>query len=404
MKLTEWFKNKWKRNQEETEEVVKQQEQELQKQPKEPSVETTMFPRRKVRLEDKQEREEYVRNCCQQMIEASLESENAKLEYNLITAYLNDMQMIEEMPEEQHRILEATVRKIQNLEQERETLSKAPHKITERQFNYAQSNAGEIPDILKRMVDNEKYREILKSDMQYLENEKAAQNIRKRDIIQEQQNLKGMSVIAFATLIAVLILICVFQVLFESNVQLAYLVVMLAAVLVTAGLFLKLKNADYELKYTEKCLNKAIGLLNRTKIKFVNIENALDYSYEKYNVKSAYELNYIWENYLKEKEERSRCKRANDDLEFYNEQMIRQLRDYGIQDPQVWSSQVTAIVDNREMGEIRRRLMNRREKIRKQLDYNNKIMNDAKEEISSLVENHKEYAREILEVVNSIEG
>lgn len=406
MKLTEWLKSKWKRKEtsEEEEKETRVEEGKETTSYKEPTTEDTLFQKQSIRFEDKQQREQYVRNCCEQMIEASEESENAKLEYNLITAYLNDMQMIEEMPEQQQTSLHSTVRKILNLEEERETLRKTPRKITERQFNYAQSNAEDIPDILKRMVDNEKYREILKSDMQHLENEKAAQNIRKRDLIQEQQNLKGMSLIAFTTLVAVLILLWVFQELLGSNVQLAYLVVMLAAVLVTLGLFLKLKEADGELKYVEKCLNKAIGLLNHTKIKFVNVENALDYSYDKYNVRSAYELNYIWENYLKEKEERSRYQRTNEDIEFYTEQMIRQLTDYGIQDPQVWSSQMQAIIDKKEMEEIRRRLMVRRQKIRKQLDYNNKIMNDAKNEISSLVNNHKQYAREILQIVNSIEG
>ena len=166
---------------------------------------------------------------------------------------------------------------------------------------------------------------------------------------------------------------------------------------------MKLKNADYELKYTELCINKAIGLLNRTKIKYVNITNALDYSYEKYNVKNAYELNYIWENYMKEREERERYQRASDDLEFYNEQLVKQLTEYGVQDASVWPSQVNAIIDNKEMVEIRHRLILRRQKIRRQLEYNKKIMEEAKQEISSLVTNHKQYAKEILDIVNAIE-
>lgn len=406
MKIVEWFKKK--RNKKAAEEAVQEtpiEEASLVKEAEvKEQVENVSFKREKIRIEDKEERTRYVRNCCEQMLEASNETENAKLEYNLITDYLKDMQMIEDMPEETKVIIHGTVRKIQNLAEERKGLQNTVSKITDRQYCFAESYEDEIPDILKRMVENEKYREILKSDMRHLENEKAAQNIRKRDIIQEQQNLKGMSVISFATLIAVLLLIWVFQTMFETDVQIAYLVSMFAAVLVTTGLFLKLKNADYELKYTEKCINKAIGLLNRTKIKFVNIENALDYTYEKYNVKSAYELNFIWENYMKEKEERYRYQRNSDDLEFYNEQLVKQLREYGVRDANVWPSQINAIVDNREMVEIRHRLIVRRQKIRKQMDYNMKIMQDAKEEISRLVTTHKEYAKEILEIVNSVEG
>lgn len=406
MKIVEWFKKK--RNKKTAEEAVQETPVEevsfVKEAEAKEQVETASFKREKIRIEDKEERTRYVRNCCEQMLEASNETENAKLEYNLITDYLKDMQMIEDMPEKTKVIIHGTVHKIQNLAEERKGLQKTVSKITDRQYCFAESYEDEIPDILKRMVENEKYREILKSDMRHLENEKAAQNIRKRDIIQEQQNLKGMSVISFATLIAVLLLIWVFQAMFEADVQIAYLVSMFAAVLVTTGLFLKLKNADYELKYTDKCINKAIGLLNRTKIKFVNIENALDYTYEKYNVKNAYELKFIWENYMKEKEERYRYQRNSDDLEFYNEQLVKELREYGVRDANVWPSQINAIVDNREMVEIRHRLIVRRQKIRKQMDYNMKIMQDAKEEISRLVTAHKEYAKEILEIVNSVEG
>lgn len=404
MKIAEWFLKKIRKNQTTKEIQDGIAEENLNVEKEELKEETVSFRKQKINMEDAQERRRYVKNCCEQMVEASNETENAKLEYNLVTAYLHDMQMIEELPEDRKTIVNSTVRKILNLNEERKSLQKTASKITDMQYWFAENHEDEIPDVLKRMTENEKYREILKSDMRHLESEKAAQNIRKRDIIQEQQNLKGMSVIAFATLIAVLVLIMAFQMIFAAEVQIAYLVSMFAAVLVTAGLFMKLKNADYELKYTERCLNKAIGLLNHTKIKYVNITNALEYSYEKYNVKNAYQLNYIWENYMKERDERYRYQQASDDLEFYNEQLVRQLSEYGIQDASVWPSQVNAIIDNKEMVEIRHRLIGRRQKIRKQLEYNKKIMEAAKQEISELVANHKEYAAEILDIVNSVEA
>lgn len=405
MKITEWFLKKIRKKEiEQEEQEVQMEETVLQEEESVVPQETVTFKKQKVDMDNSEERNQYVRNCCEQMVEASNETENAKLEYNLVTAYLNDMQMIEEMPEDTKVAVNSTVRKILSLNDERKGLQKTVRKITDMQYWFAENHEEEIPDVLKRMVENEKYREILKSDMRHLENEKAAQNIRKRDIVQEQQNLKGMSVIAFATLIAAIVLIGAFQMIFEAEVQIAYLVSMFATVLITAGLFMKLKNADYELKYTELCLNKAIGLLNHTKIKYVNITNALEYSYEKYNVKNAYELNFIWENYMKERDERDRYQRASDDLEFYNEQLVKQLTEYGIQDASVWPSQVNAIIDNKEMVEIRHRLIVRRQKIRRQLEYNKQIMEEAKQEISELVEKHKEYAPEILDIVNSVEA
>ena len=90
-------------------------------------------------------------------------------------------------------------------------------------------------------------------------------------------------------------------------------------------------------------------------------------------------------------------------MDFYGDLLIKQLRHLGVQDPNVWPQQCNAIVDNREMVEIRHRLISRRQKIRTQLDTNMKIMQDAKDEISRLVADHKEYAKEILEIVDSVE-
>lgn len=379
------------------------QEENIEESSLEDATRHMAFQRERVRIENKEDRERYVRNCCEQMLEASNETESAKYEYHLITAYLNDMQLIENLTEEEKVNICGTVRKIQGLEEEQNVYKKNRSKLTVRQYNFAQRYQEDIPDVLNRMIENEKYREILKSDMRHLDNEKAALKMRKQDLLQEQQNIKGMSVIAFTTLLAVIVLILAFQILFESDVRLAYFVSMLAAVLVTAGLFLKLKDSKEELNYTERCMNKAIGLQNRTKIKFVNIENALDYSYEKYNVKSAQELKRIWEYYLREREEQQKIKRNDQDLDFYGDLLIKQLRHLGVQDPNVWPQQCNAIVDNREMVEIRHRLISRRQKIRTQLDTNMKIMQDAKDEISRLVADHKEYAKEILEIVDSVE-
>ena len=57
---------------------------------------------------------------------------------------------------------------------------------------------------------------------------------------------------------------------------------------------------------SEKKMIKAIGLLNSVKIKFINISNLLDYSHSKYMVNSSSELTFLWEQYVKVKDEDKR--------------------------------------------------------------------------------------------------
>ena len=90
-------------------------------------------------------------------------------------------------------------------------------------------------------------------------------------------------------------------------------------------------------------------------------------------------------------------------LVFYKKSLITNLAKYRIKTPEVWIKQAAAIIDPKEMVEIRHRLINRRQKIRTQLDTNMKIMQDAKDEISRLVADHQEYAKEILQIVDSVE-
>jgi len=52
------------------------------------------------------------------------------------------------------------------------------------------------------------------------------------------------------------------------------------------------------------------------------------------------------------------------------------------------------------MLEIRHELIQRRQKLRKQLEYNQHIAEERKDEIKKLVEEYPEYAKEILKIVS----
>ncbi len=75
----------------------------------------------------------------------------------------------------------------------------------------------------------------------------------------------------------------------------------IAAIAITFS-FTQFRNAQQGQEKAEKMLNRAILLQNKVKIKYVNITNVLDYNYSKYNIDNVYELEYMWEKYLEEKE------------------------------------------------------------------------------------------------------
>ena len=70
----------------------------------------------------------------------------------------------------------------------------------------------------------------------------------------------------------------------------------------------------------------------------------------------------------------------------------------------IWLHQTAALLDKKEMVEIRHNLIIRRQSLRKRMDYNKEVIAaKAQAEIKDLVENYPRYAKEILGIVGQYE-
>ena len=64
-----------------------------------------------------------------------------------------------------------------------------------------------------------------------------------------------------------------------------------------------------------------------------------------------------------------------------------------------WISQTAALLDKREMVEIRHELIQRRQVLRKQMDYNQEVAESARNEVKDIAATYPKYAQEILAMV-----
>ncbi|MFW5671995.1 MAG: hypothetical protein ACOCM8_06865, partial [Acetivibrio ethanolgignens] len=71
-----------------------------------------------------------------------------------------------------------------------------------------------------------------------------------------------------------------------------------------------------------------------------------------------------------EKQFRSTTEKINQ----YNQILITELKKIDVRDAEVWTYQPEALLDKREMVEVRHRLNVRRQKLRDRMDYNNKLL------------------------------
>jgi hypothetical protein len=177
----------------------------------------------------------------------------------------------------------------------------------------------------------------------------------------------------------------------------------LTGALTLTVVYLKYMDAVKELKHASASMNKVILLQNKVKIRYVNNTNLLEYLYMKYGVESGSQLDRLWQQYKTEKVEREKMEAVEADLEFYSGELVKQLKKYRLFDPLVWTHQAAAILDNKEMVEVRHGLILRRQNLRKQMEYNAENAKAGQDEIKELVTAYPQYAKEVLEAVSAYE-
>jgi hypothetical protein len=236
-----------------------------------------------------------------------------------------------------------------------------------------------------------------------LENEKQACQYRRTEALAAMENLRGMAIICTAAVFSCMALLLIMQFAFEMDVQVGYILTAGVAAIALTAIYMKYLDASSERKRASASLNKVICLQNRVKIRYVNNTSLLDYLYLKYGVSSAKELGSLWEKYQSEKVERSKIQETMKDLTFSQEEMLQILRRHRLYDPLIWLRQVEALIDPKEMVEVRHSFIVRRQKLRKQMEFNTENAQKAQQEVRLLVEEYPHYAREILKMVSDYE-
>lgn len=330
--------------------------------------------------------EQYVVERLEQMIEVTKEIEDEKTEYRLVTSYLNDVQLLEDMPEEERKQITDVALNVVQLNAARTEFLNSAKKLSDAQFAQMEQQEADMPDAIRRFTANEMYRDTLKKDMKYLEREKSEWNLRKEYLGHQQKSLKNVLYIVVGLAATAAVAFVILQIILEMDFYYGWMGLIFVTALVVCGLYLKIQNDGSEIATAERNLNRAILLQNKVKIKYVNIENAVDYTCEKYHVRSAKELEDQWQYYLEAVREREKYQRTNEDLEYFNGRLVRVLSKYRLYDAQVWVTQAVALVDPKEMVEVKHSLIERRQKLRGRIEYNLGIVKEQKAEAEQLLD------------------
>ena len=352
-----------------------------------------------INFHDKKQRQDYVSACLERMAEASNKIDELTGEYNVVTAYLQDTEEIDALPKEIRVQIDYDAKKIVSAQRDKTHYLDNANRMPDDKYERLERMEDEVPDGIKKLKKEEEYQVLVKKDLSRLDSEKYAYLYRLDEAENTIANLKGMTGICLGALAVCVIMLLIMQFGFEMDTTIGYLIVVAAAAITLTVLFVKYSDAVKEETTVETCIAKIVTLQNKVKIRYINNKHLLDYLYLKYGVAKAAELEELWNKYSEEKNERKKYEKAEEDLVFYKKSLIKNLSKYRIKDPEIWIKQAAALVDPKEMVEIRHELVGRRQALRKQMENNRDIAGKAQEEIRDLSSSYPEYTMEIMEMV-----
>lgn len=332
---------------------------------------------------------------CDQIVEASYQMEDLRAEYDMVTSYFEDIQMIEELPQNVRKQVTDIAKKIAFLESETSQFVHMDDRISDENFRMIQGMEKDLTTIFGQLKELEDMDMVIRRDMTNLEGEKNAQEYIQESIEQRQHSLKNFIIIFGTISVLVVLTLVVIGIMTKNNLVIPVLLILLIIAGMAAFSVIIYRRLSYEFKMAEKRENRAISLMNKVKIKYVNNTSTLEYLYAKYHVNSLRELEYLHDQYLIMVDEVRKYQQTTGDLREHTDALSKLLYVHGIKDPDIWTKQSLALIDPREMVEVKHSLNVRRQKLREQLAYNEQLRLDGLKDIREMLKTNPELREQV---------
>lgn len=346
-----------------------------------------------------EERNRYVEEQCAAIVECNNNVENAKKEYKTISSYFADIQIIESQPDDVRERITVLAKAIADLSVDRKMLFTGEKKISGTRYMQLQEEEDTIVDGIKNLKNNELYLQVVKKDMNALTGEKAALAMDTRELIERQKIIKNITIVSMICFVIIFTVFMALSVNSGEDYSLILFIILFFAAVFAVGDILLYQRTVYNIKLTEKKVNRAIALHNKVKIKYINTTNLIEYQYAKYGVKSSYELADLYQRYLETKAVREKYRQATLELSDNEEQLEELLYKLELFAPRVWLSQVKALCEPKEMVEIRHEYSISRQKLRKLIEENAKKAEEAKSALREIISKYPGYAPDVLKII-----
>ena len=362
-------------------------------------ADASLYQTEEVHPSSKADQKRYVTECCENIKEVDRQIETIRNEYKEVTDSLLDVQKIDRIPPTDRAVLRNVAGNIVRLLRERNQYQDRQINVSESVIRRFEPYEDDLVDEIKKMYEAENYQKLLDKDLDLLHQEKKELRADKVEIIEKQNSLKWLAKALIAIILGLFAGFILLSFLMGIDVTFPYLATILLAAISSTVIFMESMKNRKDMSLTERKLSKAIGYLNKVKIKCVNNLNLLEYNREKFGVEDAKMFEAYWTEYCKVREYERRYKENTERLGLYNKDLLEFLKAYGVSDTEIWLSQAQALVDDREMVEIRHELNSRRQLLRERIEYNEGIKSSLVGNVDTVIKENPENKEELLEIV-----
>ncbi|WP_026507571.1 hypothetical protein [Butyrivibrio sp. MC2013] len=367
--------------------------------------ERVSYSREGVNMDDPLQRREYVQNCLQQMEESSRELNDLQYEYRTVTAYLHDMEAVNELPQDKRLEINAVASRICDSQNQRQAYLQRSSKMTDREFERIDRLGDKKDEAVRKIKEAEDLQRKIRKDMMRLDNEREVYAEEAEDAGKTIKTCRTLMIFTCFAFAAIMIGLYITGIILKFNVMGAMMVTVFACALCITGLYLRHSSAVTQKRQVASARSRLIQLQNTIKVRYVNNINLMDYLYLKYGVQSGEELKTLISKYREEREQRQVFEETERQLGSDQRELLGLLRLAGVSTPEIWLHQAAALIDHNEEVEVRHALIVRRQNLRKRMDYNREVViAGARNEVEDLARSYPLYANEILDQVARFRG
>lgn len=340
-----------------------------------------------------------LKEACDQVIICDKKAQDAKVEYDAVTSYLSDMQRIELIPLTERFAIEDSARKIINLTKERKKFQNRTRNISDLQYKTMEQYEVLIPGVIQKLKKEESFKILIEEDIKKVEQEREKIEGEQQDIINKQSTLKTMAIGIGVVIAFVFITFVLLSSLLEFDVKLPFTLFGVMVFLVAVLILNESHKNQYKIRVVDGKRKRALQLYNKLAIKAVNNRSYLEYTFDKYMTQGGEELQRLFEEYLELKDEARRYQSNTELLNFYQNELIGGLSNAGVVDSEIWIYQAEAILDKKEMVEVRHRLNVRRQKLREVIEANAKLKENLLKEVEHILEQNPDISSAGMEFI-----